>query len=583
MFAAIFNVDRKPIDPANLGFSATTCRILGEARHVALICLPGGSPLGERETSAIRALADGSCIVGRIRLDGRKELAERLGQENCDDAELCLRALAKWGDSFLDHLAGDFCFALWDEARGRLLAARDQLGVRSLFHARAGNSWILSDSLDWIASCRPRDGALDEYWIADFLSFGYGLEFDRTVWRDIRRLPPAHVMSVSKPGMELRRYWRLVLEEPLYLRDHRQYGERFHELALRAVADRLPPGRVGVTMSGGLDSTALAACAVEAKGKPGGVLARCFHYEALLEDDETEFSKLAAGHLGIDLELTAVDDSTYDPSWRAHRVSTAEPWASVVRARHEQSMLQSMAAEADVWFEGEGPDNALRFERDAYFSWLVRQRRWLRLAEAGWLYLRAKGLSGWAQTFRRYASTATAPRSALALPEWMDRDLVRQLHLEERLAALEKGAQPPHSWHPAAMASFEDPIWQAMFADFEVEESLAPLSWRHPFLDLRVLQFMLSLPPVPWARRKLVIRQAMRGRLPAAILEREKTPLRRDPTDLAMRNRKLTPFARPAELARWADLDRVAGTEVTPLTVRPLLAVHALDYWLAAR
>ena len=83
------------------------------------------------------------------------------------------------GDGFLDVIAGDFCFVLWDEARQRLVAARDQLGIRALFHARSGNSWVVSDSLAWLQSWKALDTALDDRWIVDFLSFAHPLEFDQ--------------------------------------------------------------------------------------------------------------------------------------------------------------------------------------------------------------------------------------------------------------------------------------------------------------------------------------------------------------------------------------------------------------------
>ncbi len=583
MFGAAFNLDRRPVDLAGLGLAADEVRVLGSARQVALLRSAASSSIRDRETSPIRRLGEGLWVVGRLRLDGRAEIGSRLDRRHVGDPLLCLHAYEKWGGAFAEQLAGDFCLVLWDEARGRLIAVRDQLGVRSLFHARAGNTVLVSDSLPWLASCNALSHELDDYWIADFLSFHHSLDFDRTVYRDIRRLPPAHVVSFSEQQTEQRRYWNLELPEPLYLRDRRLYGEHLRELTTRAIADRLSAGRVGVSMSGGLDSTTLAACAVTATGSPDRVIARCFHFETQMADDEARLATLAARHLGISLDLTAVDEAAYDPMWRSHFVSTAEPWVGVVRGLREQATLQSMAGSAEIWFEGEGPDNALRFERDPYLAWLIRQRRWGRLAEAAWLYLRAKGWGGWRETVRRYLGPAQAPLAPAALPAWLSRDLVERLHLEERLAVSERGPQPPHPWHPAAMASFRDPIWQGIFSDCDTEETLAPLAWRHPYLDLRVLQFMLALPPVPWARRKLVLREAMQARLPDEILGRDKTPLQADPSMAAMRNHKLAPLAIADGLERWIDAARWADAERAGAEPRRLLYAHALDYWLAAR
>ncbi len=584
MFAAIFNADRRPVDLARMGLAVGEVRLLGAAGHVALVHTAEPSFERESESSGIRALGDRQWLAGRIRLDRRDELAAKLGVAVSDDALLCLSAHEKWGDSFVAHLAGDFCFVLWDGARQRLLAVRDQLGIRVLFHARVGSTWVLSDSLDWIASWREVDRELDDYWIADFLSFGHPLDFDRTVYRNIRRLPPAHVASLDSGGLGVRRYWRLDIREPLYLRHHREYGERFREVVLRAVGDRLPAGRrVGISMSGGLDSTSLAALSVEASGTPAQVVGTCFHYETHIPDDEAGFAKIAAAHVGIALDLVAVDGNVYDPAWRSCRVTTAEPWSGIVQASSEQGLLRSMAERAGVWFEGEGPDNALRFERDAYLGWLVRERRWARLAEACWLYARYRGRGGWAQTFSRYFGGGGQRHPASRLPDWLNRDLVRRLCLEERLERSECGVAPPHPWHPLSVASFGDPIWQGILSDCDVDETLAPLVWRHPYLDLQVVQFLLSLPPVPWARRKLVIRQAMKGRLPAAILARDKAPLRGDPASTILEDHGLPPFEAASELGRWVDIDRLKAAGAKARPARHLLPAHALDYWLAAR
>lgn len=587
MFAAIVNLDRRPIDPAELGAPAATssrelCRP-GGARHVVLLRDVDPSPMRDSETSAIEEFGQRFWLVGRLRLDGRGDLAARLdlpaGGGPVSDAGLCLRAYAKWGDRFLDHVFGDYAFVLWDAARNTLIAARDQLGVRSFYHARSGSTWIGGDSLEWILS-RPGIGRdLDDYWIADYLTAGASLDFDRTAWRAVQRLAPAHLLSVSAAVVEARRYWRLELGEPLYLRDRGLYAEIFRERVRQAVADRLPPhGRIGLSMGGGLDSTMLAAMAVDASGHRGRVVAACYHFERLIPDDELGFARLAAGHLGIELDEIAFDDTMYDPEWREVPAFTPEPWAGALRTRYDRAMGESFVGRAGVWLLGEGPDNALRLDRAPYLSWLRGQRRWGRLAEALWLYVRAKGLRHWDGTLRRYTVGSGAEPADPGLPPWIDPTLASRLHLADRLASM--NGEFTHPWHPAAMASFGSTLWQRMFADTEIEETMAPLVWRHPFLDLRVLQFMLSLPPVPWAYRKLVIREAMRSRLPAAILARDKAPLSADPIPAAMRGRTMPPLRAAGTLARWIDVPRLRAEGTASASLENLAAAHTLDHWL---
>ncbi len=77
-------------------------------------------------------------------------------------------------------------------------------------------------------------------------------------------------------------------------------------------------------MSGGIDSTTLAACTTASTGDPSRVVAECTHFERLMPDDEASFATLAAKRLGIELHVKAIDDFIYDPDWRSQR-GGAEP------------------------------------------------------------------------------------------------------------------------------------------------------------------------------------------------------------------------------------------------------------------
>ena len=95
---------------------------------------------------------------------------------------------------------------------------------------------------------------LNDAAIADFLLFGVNQEIDTTSFRDIRRLPPAHSITWSNGMARCRRYWTLPVEEPIHFKRADDYSDRFRELLRAALRDRLRTRRVGVLMSGGLDS-----------------------------------------------------------------------------------------------------------------------------------------------------------------------------------------------------------------------------------------------------------------------------------------------------------------------------------------
>lgn len=593
MFAVVVSRDGAPLDIHPDVRRDHIVEIVGDRRHVAIMASRPDALPAEAGYCGIQTLDRRFWLVGRFLLDARDELRARLadhlprGGHDLSDAELCLRAYAAWGDGFVDRLTGDFCFALWDAARNRLVCARDQLGVRCLFHAEAGGSVLVSDSLDWLAAQGVLPQDFDDLWIADFLGVGHSLDVERTVYRHIRRLPPAHRLVVAEGRSAVDRYWRLDIREPLYLRDRRLYAEQFLDLLSRSIRDRLPSGRVGISMSGGLDSTTLAACAVQATGDPSRVVAETVCFERSVAADEGHFSTLAARHLGIELKLRVSDDLVYDPEWRSRSGHMAEPNTAVVSAHVFRGIARERAGVAPVWFHGEGPDNALDFERNAYLGWLLGRKDWLRLGEAVLHYVRAKGLGGWRQTLARYAGLNERHDDSFAVPPWLERSLAGRLGLERRFRRVGTIAPPGHPdrhpWHPRAVASFGDPLSPSLFGDYEYEESLGPTVLRHPFLDLRVLEYMLSVPPVPWARRKLLMREAMRGRLPAELLARDKVSLPVSPVEVALRTQHLPGLSGGSDLAAYVDVRALPVGPPTGEVLERVLAVHALDHWLATR
>jgi asparagine synthase (glutamine-hydrolysing) len=522
-------------------------------------------------------------IVGNIRLDARDDLRARLTLRDRDlsDLVLCLHAYAKWGERFVDVIAGDFGFALWDDSRRCLLAARDRLGIRPLFHALVGDTAFVSDSLDWIMSHAevPRD--LDEVWIGDFLTVGFGLDFDRSVRRHVRRVPPAHLLKVSGQGESLHRYWQLEIGDPIHFDDRRLYTERFHALLAEAVRDRLPEGRLGVAMSGGLDSPTLAATAVTVTGDPSRVVAECLHYKQLMPDQEAHFSSLVARKLGIELLLREADGLAYDPLWRSRGIHTAEPSLTIVQAHIGAQVARRNGKMAGVWFYGEGPDDALPFDRDPYFAWLWSRRDWRGLGRALLDYGRVKGVAGWRATLgRRFGPRGPGGFAGYAVPRWIDPEFAQHLKIGERLRGVGRPDPASHPWHPRAIGAFKDSIWPALFDDLRVAEAAGGFEWRHPFLDLRVLEYMMSLPPVPWAWRKHLLREAMRGTLPDEVLARNKSPLPRQPLLGPLRQHGFPPLSGNPAFAHFVVVGALPPPQALPVNPDSVVAAHALDYWL---
>jgi len=497
-------------------------------------------------------------------------------------AQLCLLAYAKWDERCSDRISGDFCFAIWDETRQTLLCVRDQLGVRPLFYTRAGSQWLIGDDLASVVP-EPRMGCeLDAFWIADFLTIGFSIDFERTVYRHIQRLPPAHVLVLSATREAVQKYWSLDIPQPVYFREPREYLAQFRELVSRAIADRMPSGRVGISLSGGLDSSTLAALAVKATGDPARVVAQTRYLSRLIPDNEDYFSALVANKLGIEHALLEADKAFLDWSWLEHTGQAPEPSLSVRNTERGKSIENEMLGSAKVWFYGEGPDNALTFEWRSYLRWLKNSRKWPELGHAAVQYFRSKKTREWLQSLRSVLPIANSKQSQfrMAVPPWLDGDLIKKVDIHRRVGRA--SGVSTHPWRPRAMASFNSPIWQHFFEQLDPVLAGTRLDWRHPYLDLRVLKFLLAVPPIPWGRRKLLMRQAMHGYLPAEILTRNKTPLQGEPFAAAFEETARPSLTPGQTILDFVDLARIPVNPGTPFEREALLRVYALDRWLGS-
>ena len=153
--------------------------------------------------------------VPKLKAHGHEDLSP-----DATDVELILRAYPTWGENCVEHLLGDFAFAIWDAPQQRLFCARDHLGVKPFFFysTRAlGQKLIFSSSLDCIRQHPAVSDRLNDLAIADFLLFDLNQDLATTSFADIQRLPPAHAAIWSAAGTQLRRYWTLPIDEPALL------------------------------------------------------------------------------------------------------------------------------------------------------------------------------------------------------------------------------------------------------------------------------------------------------------------------------------------------------------------------------
>ncbi|HEV2315101.1 MAG TPA: asparagine synthase-related protein [Candidatus Acidoferrales bacterium] len=474
-------------------------------------------------------------IVADARLDARRELVDALrssGREvNLSDADpqLLLHAYEAWGEACLDHLLGDFAFAIWDAKRAQLFCACDHFGIRPFYFAEVDHSFIFSNTLDCLRLHPPVSDRLNDAAIADFLLFGMNYDPASTSFADIHRLPRAHFLRWSHSGIYLREYWRPPTDGAIHYQRRREYIEHFGELFKSAVEDRLRTNKAGILLSGGLDSSSVAAVAHELhKEKYPALELHAFTsiHQNVSSDSDPSAARAVASAFQIPLHFSVVDSVGILDGWDDPNMHWPEPIAYPFPSTLTGE-FKAIAAKVNVLFSGEGIDNLMEFEMIQHLSHLWREGRSGRaLADLAEHVLRRfqapDGLRGPLRRMRRLFS----PRESRAsFPDWIQPDLAARFNLQARWSSpLDNLPWNTHPRHPRGYASLFLPQWDFLFRMENPGTTHQPVEVRYPFLDLRLVNFLLALPSMPWFFRKYLLRETMRGRLPEAIRLRPKTP-----------------------------------------------------------
>jgi asparagine synthase (glutamine-hydrolysing) len=476
-------------------------------------------------------------IVADCRVDARRVLiAELEGRGHhhiaeAPDAELILRAYTVWGDDCVHHLLGDYAFAIWDGRRRRLFCSRDQMGVKPFYYAHVDSRLIFSNTLDCIRQHPAVCDDLNDLAIADFLLFDMIQEPGATSFRDIHRLPPAHTLTVQAESVSIRRYWTLPINGPIHHRSDDECVEQFRELLDTAVADRLRANSAGVMMSGGLDSATVAASAGRTFARQANDQGLCAYTEVfdnLIPHEERHYARLVAEALRIPIEFQICDNCNFHERLPLRCIPLPEPVHSPW-SEWGLFSLKQLALTRRIALTGFGGDPTLSSLLTVYFLRLLKGRHFRRLMVDAMRYLAAEGRLSRLYIRTRWRRWFTSKNLALHYPEWLNPDFEKNLGLRDRWIGLNCPPVSHDGVRPVAVEATLSSSWPTLFEGYDAGVTRVPVEVRHPFFDLRVVQFLLALQALPWCADKELLRQLNRGVLPEAVRLRRKSPLSADP------------------------------------------------------
>lgn len=454
------------------------------------------------------------------------------------DTEVILHAYAQWGLEGLKRLEGIFALALWDPKLQRLVLMRDRLGVKPLFYGESQFGLAFGSEIKAVLAAGGVDTSLDDQSLSEYLWYG-NPHGDRTFYKGVRALEPGHWLIIEHGRRRLEPWWRLEewLAQPLEARHAQEAAEQVRAALDRAVARQLIADvPIGLFLSGGVDSSSIAAAAMQPRGQPLHSYAAGFDFDHGV--NELPKAARVAQHLGLIHHELHIKGSELESVLLALAQAHDEPFADAANIPL-YLMCQQLQGQIKVVLQGDGGDELFAgYRRYA----MLRNAHWWRLWPRMFSPV-ARTAGRWGQRFVRMADsvghTDPALRMAYLLTVETTQRPPESVFLLERQQHLVESTDPFLAYRQAAKRfRGYDPVQQMLLTDLTVQlpsqfltkvdraTMAMGIEARVPLLDEEVVRLVVAMPSewkVNGVEKKVVLRHSQHGRLPDDILDGPKT------------------------------------------------------------
>jgi asparagine synthase (glutamine-hydrolysing) len=449
--------------------------------------------VASNETGAIRAVADAELSNAASLCRSLARLGHRF--ERHTDAELIAHAYEEWGDACVERLSGPFACAVWDDARGRLLLARDHLGIRPLcFALLHGEGVVFASEMKALLQDPSIGREYSPEAIDAYLALGY-VPSPLSIYRRVSKLEPAHTLVVDGRRLGTRQYWDFFIDDrPVRSAD--DAIDRLHLSLRAAVAAQADRADAGVLVSGGTASTVIATAL--SCGHPSVTVGMEQDVDGLLHTSRT------ADHLGLRSEIDVatleagevarllawhLDEPAGDPA-------AISQYAVFVAARQYSGVALTGHGAAALW-AGYARHRMERLE------WAMRSLLPVPIARLGGQVGQALGASV------TLAHLAMSPAGACAVKHAYGLfDNERRHEVYTRTFSSQVREANPFARHLDLYrrCAADDPLTRALYVEARTflpdnhlavadrASTAAGLRLRHPFLDRELVDLAFGLP-----------------------------------------------------------------------------------------
>ncbi|MBE9005963.1 lasso peptide isopeptide bond-forming cyclase [Fortiea sp. LEGE XX443] len=518
-------------------------------------------------------------ITTDLRIDNRDELISALSfdhypPEKITDSQLVLAAYEKWGEQCPKQLLGDFAFAIWDTRKQTLFCARDHFGIKPLYYYyQPGQQFCFASEIKALLCLPEVPRKLNEIAIANYLH-PFTEDKSITSYQDIYRLPPGHAMTVSYTGgLQSYSYWSLEVGEELRLNSDAEYAEAFREIFTEAVRCRLRSAfPVSCHLSGGLDSSSIA-CVARDILQTKGIKLHTFSniFEEVPECDERQYINPVLHQGGFIPYYVHADQSGPISEWQKYYQYMEEPFIGpshflvwgLNRATQQagirisldgfdgdttvshgvtyfaelarQGKWQTFIQEAQAISQHFNTSLAALFYQYAitYLQELVKQRKYITFGKTAWQIGQHFRVSR-RKLFVRYGIKPLVPEYILRI--WrslrghkqnqpqvtplINPQFAKQVGINPLTPSPEQDQSPAITVREEQWRTLNSALFTTVLELGDLCAAAFSLESRHPFMDKRLIEFCLSLPPEQkihqgWSR--FIMRRALDGILPQEV------------------------------------------------------------------
>ena len=481
----------------------------------------------------------GLTIVADARIDNRAELIETTGADSnsgISDSQLILESFKMYNKRCVDHLVGAFAFVIWDEKKKELFCVRDHIGFKPFYYHLNDDLFIFGSELRHIANYPGVDKTENEQYVADALTT-IKSESDKTFYKAIKKLPPAHYLLVKPESYEFRRYWDLDPKKEIKYNTEQEYIYHFKKLMDEAVKCRLRSAYpVGAELSGGLDSSAVTGFASQfgeintfSHTLPDRALDKNFPYE-----DERRFIQQVNQHCNIKntYAVTGEEEGILKTLKRGLHInqgivqSFLGQFSDALYKKAQQTGTRTLLS-------GFGGDELVSYKGGGVFVEYAYKMRYLKLLKE--VTYKRSFLSSAKQLLTSLVSAdlyllkkLSGLHSGYKTPDWahdiynvlfLDTDFFNRMNVKERFYSRKKLPDDPIV-RMRQYRRFHYSYFPGRLENCSASAQAQKIEYRYPLLDKRLLEFYLALPAemkrrYGWGR--YILRKSMEGLLPPEI------------------------------------------------------------------